>query len=161
MGKLRTGIWILVLILLMVLFFQNQAVFLSSRTLQLNLYFVKYQTPQLPDGLFFLATLLIGLLISYLFSLGERFKAKRVIKSLSATLDARQQEVTRLKKEIEDLKRVPTPEPPPMVAPPAADIEKPLEPERPIELPAEEIGQTESEKTDETVDSENNKGVES
>ena len=161
MGKLRTGIWILVLIFLMVLFFQNQAVFLASKTLQLNLYFVKYQTPQLPDGLFFLAALLIGLLISYLFSLGDRFKAKRAIKSLSATLDARQQEVTRLKKEIEDLKRVPTSEPPPMVEPPAADIEKPMEPERPIELPAEENGQTEPEKTDEKVDSEENKGVES
>lgn len=161
MGKLRTSIWILVLIFLMLLFVQNQSVFLSSRSLHLNLYFVKYQTPQLPDGVFFLATLIIGLLISYLFSLGDRFKSRRALKSLSTTLDDRQQELVALKKEIEELKRVPAPEPPAASEQPPADIDRPIEPEKPFELPAEDVEHTEPEKTDERDDSGEKKGSES
>ena len=113
MSKIRTGIWILILIFLILLFFQNEQGFLTARSFQLNLYFVKYKTPELPDGLFFLLVFVIGLLISYLFNLGDRFKAKRALKNLSVTLDARQQEVTQLKKELEEVKRVSPPEPAP------------------------------------------------
>ena len=67
MGKIRTSIWILILIFLMLLFFQNQSAFMSARSLQLNLYFVKYQTPEMPDGLFFLAAFiyLVGFYLLY------------------------------------------------------------------------------------------------
>ncbi len=161
MGKLRTGMWIFILLFLMVLFFQNQSVFLSSRSLQLNLYFVKYQTPELPDGLFFLVSFIIGLLISYLSSLGDRFKTRRAIKNLSTSLDARQQEVATLRKEIEELKRPPAPEPPAAVEQPPDDIEKPEEPEKSVEQPAETVSPTEPEKTDEADVSEEKKGDES
>jgi len=160
MGKIKAGIWILILIFLVLLFFQNQSVFLSAQSFQLNLYFVKYQTPALPGGIFFLAVFIIGLLISYLFSLGDRFKAKRALKSLSTTLDARQQEVTQLKKEIEELKRVRPPEPVAPVEQPPSSIEKSAE-EGPIELPAGEDTLTEPEKADEMSDAEEKKGVES
>jgi len=160
MSKIRTGIWILILIFLILLFFQNEQGFLTTRSFQLNLYFVKYKTPELPDGLFFLLVFVIGLLISYLFNLGDRFKAKRALKNLSVTLDARQQEVTQLKKELEEVKRVSPPEPEPPVEQPPSDIEKPVE-ERVIELPAGDDARTEPENTDETVDTEEKKGVES
>ena len=156
MNKIRTGIWIVILVLLMVLFFQNQSIFTSPQTLKMDLPFVKYQTPQLPNGLYYLATLIIGLLISYLFGLADRFKARRAIKSLSATIDSHRQEMTTLKKEIGELKRMPPPEPPPVIELPSPtdpvvlntvigqSTAKPAEP--PIDLPEP----PESEKTDET-----------
>jgi uncharacterized integral membrane protein len=169
MNKIRTGIWIVILVLLMVLFFQNQSIFLSSRTLQMDLYFVKYQTPELPDGLYYLATLIIGLLISYLFGLGDRFKARRAIKSLSATIDSHRQEMTTLKKEIGELKRMPPPEPPPVIELPASPIEpvmlnteigqsaaKPAEP--PIDL-SEPPESEKADETDHTPDTEAKKGA--
>jgi|GEM_PF-487904 uncharacterized integral membrane protein len=158
MGKFRTGIWIVILVLLMVLFFQNQSMFLSSRSLKLNLYFVKYQTPELADGLYYLATLIIGLLISFLFGLGDRFKARKAIKGLSATLDSHRQEVTTLKKEIDELKRMPQPEPPSVIAVPPSPVVTPpadIEIDQPVDKPSglpEDASpeQAEPEETDET-----------
>ena len=170
MGKFKTGIWIVIIVLLMLLFFQNQSIFLSSRSLQMDLYVVKYQTPELPDGLYYLATLIIGLLIAYLFGLGERFKARRAIKSLSATIDSHRQEVTTLKKEIEELKRTPPLEPPSVievspvpVEAPSADTEIGQPVDKPAQFPVDASEQTESEKTDETDntnDTEAKKGAE-
>ena len=157
MGKFRTGIWIVIIVLLMLLFFQNQSVFLSSRSLQMDLYVVKYQTPELPDGLYYLATLIIGLLIAYLFALADRFKARRAIKSLSANIDFHRQEVTTLKKEIEELKRTPPLEPPSVievspvpVEAPSADTETGQPVDEPAQFPVDASEQTDSEKTDET-----------
>ena len=141
MGKFRTGIWIVIFVLLMVLFFQNQSIFLSSRSsLKMDLYFVKYQTPELPNGLYYLATLIIGLLIAYLFALGDRFKARRAIRSLSTTIGSHRQEVTTLKKEIEELKRTPPPEPPSVIEAPPAPVEAPsadTEAGQPVDKPAQ------------------------
>ena len=157
MGKFRTGIWIVIIVLLMLLFFQNQSVFLSSRSLQMDLYVVKYQTPELPAGLYYLATLIIGLLVAYLFGLGDRFKSRRAIKSLSATIVSHRQEVTTLKKEIEELKRTPPLEPPSVIEVPPVPVEAPsIETEigqsvdKPPEFSVDASEQTESEKTGET-----------
>jgi len=170
MGKFRTGIWIVIIVLLMLLFFQNQSVFTSSRSLQMDLYFVKYQTPELPDGLYYLATLITGLLIAYLFGIGDRFKARRAIKSLSANIDFHRQEVTTLKKEIEELKRTPPLEPPSVievspvpVEAPSADTETGEPVDKPDQFPVDASEQTDSEKTDETDntnDIETKKGAE-
>ena len=170
MGKFRTGIWIVIIVLLMLLFFQNQSVFTSSRSLQMDLYVVKYQTPELPDGLYYLVTLLIGLLIAYLFALGDRFKSRRAIRSLSATIDSHRQEVTTLKKEIEELKYTPPPEPPSVIEVPptpveaqSADTEIGQPVDKPAQFPVDASEQTESEKTDETDntnDTEAKKGAE-
>jgi uncharacterized integral membrane protein len=109
MSKVRTGIWILVFILLMLLFFQNQSIFLAQRSLRLNLYFANYQTPELYEGLFFLASLVIGYLIAYLFSLGERFKARRTIRQLASANDSQRQEIASLRNQVQDLMKLSAP----------------------------------------------------
>ena len=163
MSKFRTGIWIVIFVLLMVLFFQNQSVFMSSRSsLKMDFYVVKYQTPELPNGFYYLATLIIGLLISYLFALGDRFKARRAIRSLSTTIDSHRQEVTTLKKEIEGLRRTPPLEPPSVIEVPpvpveaqSADTEIGQPVDKPAQFPVDASKHTESEKTDETDNTNN------
>ena len=49
MGNLKTVLWIIIFGFVGLLFFQNQDVFLAKRTLRMDLYFVKYQTPELSD----------------------------------------------------------------------------------------------------------------
>jgi len=105
MSKLKTWIWIVIVILLMVLFFQNQSGFMAKRSLRLNLYVVSYQTPSLPDGLYFLGTLVIGLVLAYFFSLPDRFKSRKTIKNLTSSLAQNSQEMIALKKEIDVLKQ--------------------------------------------------------
>ena len=104
MGNLKTGLWILIVGFVVLLFFQNQEVFLAKRTLRIDLLFAKYQSPELPDVLLFICTFAIGYLISYFGNLSSRFRFKKQIKQLNSTLDAQQKELTRLKSEIDGIK---------------------------------------------------------
>ena len=104
MSKFKITIWLIVLGLLGTLFYQNSELFLSKKMLSIDLGFIKSQTPELPVVLYFLATLIIGLLISYIFGLSDRFKSKKTIKTLTATLDGQREEVILLRKEVDALK---------------------------------------------------------
>ncbi len=101
MGNLKTGLWIVIVGFVVLLFFQNQEVFLAKRTLRMDLLFANYQSPELPDVLLFICTFIIGYLISYFVNLSSRFKFKKLIKQLHSTLDAQQKELTGLKSEID------------------------------------------------------------
>ena len=78
------------------------------------------------------------------------------MKNLSAALDARQQEVVSLKKEIEALKRVPPPEPPAVETPrPDRAVEMEEEPAAPA---AEETRPAPPKETGDTEDADEKKG---
>ncbi len=136
MGNLKTGLWIVIVGFVGLLFFQNQEVFLAKRTLRMDLLFAKYQSPELPDVLLFICTFAIGYLISYFVNLSSRFKFKKLIKQLTSTLDAQQKELTSLKSEIDGLK--------------AASVEQDKETEIPLEPPFTEETPTELEDTAES-----------
>ena len=131
MGNLKTGLWIVIVGFVVLLFFQNQEVFLAKRTLRMDLLFANYQSPALPDVLLFICTFIIGYLISYFVNLSSRFKFKKLIKQLNSTLDAQQKELTGLKSEIDGLK--------------AASVEQDKETEMPLEPPFTEEPPTELE----------------
>ena len=132
MSKIKIVIWVIILGLTVTLFLQNETLFLSKQTLSFDLYFInKLQTPELPVAVYFLAALIIGLLISYFFSLSDRFKSRKKIKGLITNLDAQREEVVILRKEVEELKNA---APAPTVASsvakePAAPVAPPAEPE--------------------------------
>jgi len=136
MGNLKTGLWIVIVGFVVLLFFQNQEVFLAKRTLRIDLLFAKYQSPELPDVLLFICTFAIGYLISYFVNLSSRFKFKKLIKQLNSTLDAQQKELTGLKSEIDGLK--------------AASVEQDKETEMPLEPPFTEEPPTELEDSSES-----------
>ena len=136
MGNLKTGLWIVIVGFVVLLFFQNQEVFFAKRTLRMDLLFAKYQSPELPDVLLFICTFAIGYLISYFVNLSSRFKFKKLIKRLNSTLDAQQKELTSLKSEIDGFK--------------AASVEQEKAAEIPLEPPFTEETPTELEDTSES-----------
>jgi uncharacterized integral membrane protein len=151
MGNLKTGLWIVIVGFVGLLFFQNQGVFLATRKLRMDLLFAKYQSPELPDILLFICTFVIGCLISYFASLSSRFKFKKRIKQLHSTLDAQQKELTGLKSEIDGLKAAPVEqnkETEIPIEPPPFTEETPMELEDTSESPQEQKDEDKENKTD-------------
>jgi uncharacterized integral membrane protein len=110
MKKSMLAIWAVIVIFLGLLITQNQDFFLSDHNLRLNLWILgEHNSPTMPTAVTFLLTFIFGLIIAYLLSLPERFKSKRSIKTLNATIAAHLSEISALKKELDSLKGVPSP----------------------------------------------------
>ena len=111
MKKATLIIWVLIFGVIALLIFQNQAFFLSNQSLQVNLGVTDpYHTPELPIAILVLLFFLTGVVIAYLFSLSARLKARRAIKKLNTTLASHNDEVAGLRREIDSLKGIETPE---------------------------------------------------
>jgi len=111
MKKATLIIWVLIFGVIALLIFQNQTFFLNNQSLQVNLGVTDpYHTPELPIAIMVLLFFLTGVLIAYLFSLSARFKARRTIKKLNTTIASHNAEVAGLRREIDSLKGIETPE---------------------------------------------------
>jgi uncharacterized integral membrane protein len=111
MKKATLIIWVLIFGVIALLIFQNQAFFLSNQSLQVNLGVTEaYHSPELPIAILVLLFFLTGIFIAYLFSLSARLKARRAIKKLNTTLASHNDEVAGLRREIDSLKGIETPE---------------------------------------------------
>jgi len=111
MKKATLIIWVLIFGVIALLIFQNQTFFLSNQSLQVNLGVTDpYHTPELPIGILVLLFFLTGVVIAYLFSLSARFKARRTIKKLNTTIASHNDEVAGLRREIDSIKGIETPE---------------------------------------------------
>ena len=104
MKKVKLVFWLLLIALVALAVVQNQAYFLAQQSLRIDLYFANYQSPELPTGTFFVACLVIGLLIAYLMSLPQRFRSRKTIKTLEATNASQQETISAQQKEIDALK---------------------------------------------------------
>jgi uncharacterized integral membrane protein len=109
MKKATLIIWVIIFGVIALLIFQNQAFFLINQSLRVNLGVVKeYHTPELPIAILVLLFFLAGILIAYLFNLSARFKARRTIKKLNATIASHDTEVDGLRRELNALKGIET-----------------------------------------------------
>ena len=84
MKKVKFAFWIVVFGFVGLIIFQNREFFLSESRLILNLSFYYYETPFLPNAIFFVALFLVGILISYFLGLFKHFKNAKTIKILQA-----------------------------------------------------------------------------
>lgn len=84
MKKVKIAFWIVVFGFVGLVIFQNKLFFMDKSQLVLNLGFFNYQTPFLANAIYFVAFFLIGILISYFFSLFKHFKDAKTIKALKA-----------------------------------------------------------------------------
>jgi len=100
MKKSKVAFWLILIVFLGLLGYQNYDFFMSQNGLRINLLFVQYDTPQVQNAILFLIFFFTGLLISYFVMLFERFKSKRIIKTLNTALDMNQKQLEELKKEI-------------------------------------------------------------
>ena len=89
MNKAKTAFWAVIFGFFILIFFQNQPFFLAKQSIRVNLVFKEYQSPEVATAIFFLGFFLLGLLISYFFSLAERLRLRKKIKRLNAAVDSR------------------------------------------------------------------------
>ena len=106
MKKIKMILWVLAILFVLLVVYQNQGFFLTKQHIIVNLYFATYQTPEMLIAIFFLFCFLIGLLISYFINLSEKIRSKKVIKRLSATLDSHLKKISELKNELESVKDI-------------------------------------------------------
>ena len=107
MKKSKLVIWAIIVIFLGLIITQNQSFFLLDQSLRLNLLIMnEIHTPKVPVVIIILIFFISGLIIAYLLNLPERFRSNRKIKKLNATLDSHLNEISSLKKEIDELKGI-------------------------------------------------------
>jgi hypothetical protein len=123
MKKAKIAFWVILIAFIALLAYQNWDFFMSTHGLRVNLLVKEYQTPELQNAILFLIFFFAGLLISYFFSLFERFKSKKVIKNLNSSLEQNQKLLEALKTEMEALKTGSSPGPVPEDTP-VSDEEK-------------------------------------
>jgi uncharacterized integral membrane protein len=99
MKKLKLGFWLVIIVFLVLIIYQNQDFFRATRSLSLNLIVAQYYTPEIPIAVLFLAAFIIGLLIAYIFGLLAQFKARKTIKNLNSTINSQIEMITTLKQQ--------------------------------------------------------------
>jgi hypothetical protein len=108
MRKFKITLWILLLAVIGLFFYQNKVFFLNKPSLTFQIPFLEtYHIPQVPNAVLFVAFFAIGLLIAYFFSLLERFKSNRTLKDKEATISAQLEEIASLKSRLEKGSTVP------------------------------------------------------
>ena len=110
MKKATLIIWVIIFGFIALVIFQNQTFFLAKQSLRINLgVFQEYHSPELPNAVLALIFFFAGLLIAYLFNFPARFKARRTIKKLNATIADHNGELSGLRREINTLKGIAPP----------------------------------------------------
>ena len=105
MKNLKIAFWVIVFALIGLILYQNWDFFLSPHHLRIDLYVIEeYKTPEVPNAVLFLGFFFAGLLISYFFSLLERFKSRKANKNLTESLGTCEKMLDALKAENEGLK---------------------------------------------------------
>ena len=97
MKSIKPLFFSLVIIFLVLAVVQNVNVFMDEKALRLNLWVWSGESPTIPLSVYFLGFLLIGLLVSYFYGLGERFKAKKTIQNHLETIRKQEEQIKALK----------------------------------------------------------------
>ncbi|MDJ0783406.1 MAG: LapA family protein [Desulfosarcinaceae bacterium] len=99
MKKVKLGFWLIIIVFLVLIIYQNQDFFRATRSLSLNLIIAQYFTPEIPIAVLFLAAFMAGLLIAYIFGLLAQFRARKTIKNLNTTINSQIEMITSLKQQ--------------------------------------------------------------
>ena len=105
MKKVKLTFWLLVVVFLGLLIWQNQSFFFTRHSLELNLGFTHRVTPGLPNLVFIVMFFAAGLLVAYLSSLLERFRAGKTIRELKNTNKSHQDTIAQMRREVDALKQ--------------------------------------------------------
>ena len=99
MKNAKIAFWVILSAFIGLILFQNREFYMSEHSLGIDLMFFKYHTPEVPNAILFLGFFFAGLLISYFFSLLERFTSRKTINNLSDSLRASEKILEDLKAE--------------------------------------------------------------
>lgn len=104
--RVKIGIWVIIIGFLALMVFQNQNFFLARQSLGLNLYFKNYSLPEVVNLFLFFICFLAGLLFAAYFLFFDRFKLKKINKTLNTTINTHLGKISSLEKELETLKSI-------------------------------------------------------
>lgn len=96
--RIKLVLLAVVALFIIMVIYQNLALFTHTETLRLNLLAKEYVSGPILLSMYFVAFFLMGLLISYFHGLSARFKAKNEIKGHLATIVKLEEEIEILKK---------------------------------------------------------------
>ena len=104
MKNLKVAFWVILFAFIGLILYQNREFYMSQNSLGIDLMFFNYKTPEVPNEILFLCFFFAGLIISYFFSLLERFNSRKANKNLTESLRACEKMLDALKAENEGLK---------------------------------------------------------
>ena len=120
MRKFKIFLWLLLLAVLAVVVWQNQAFFMTRQSFHVDPWLAgPYATPELPIVVICAGLFLLGFLIAYVYGLYGYFKQGKTIKHLNATVAAQTEEIQTLRRRVEEIEQPPAEAPvdPPPEAP--------------------------------------------
>lgn len=94
MKKVKLAFWFIILVLFALIVYQNHAYFLAKHSIGINLYFTEGITPDVYNLIIVVVFFGAGLLVAYISSLFERFRANKIIKELRSTVKSLQDSVS-------------------------------------------------------------------
>lgn len=103
MKKLKLIALVLAIGLIAMVFYQNRSFLTIQSNFHIDLYFSHLEYFGISNAMLLAGFFLIGLLISYFFSLSNRFKSNKTIKNLNAAIASQQETINSLKSEIDSL----------------------------------------------------------
>ena len=104
MRNFKIGFWAVIFGLIGIVIFQNQDFFMVKQSLSIDFIFTKYETPELPIAVLFVTIFFTGFILSYIFTLFDRLRFRKVVTSLGNTIDSQNKNITSLINELETLK---------------------------------------------------------
>ena len=109
MKKLIIILWLTVILMIGLVFIQNQAFYSAEQRLNLNLLLFEIALPPLPNGALLLFFFLGGIMLSAASSMIGRFKTRKALKRCNATGDGYIDKIGVLKTQIDQMKSRHTP----------------------------------------------------
>jgi len=101
MKNFKIALWLILIILLILVFFENKEVLMELVELELNLLVVDGKQA-LPVAVWLFVALCVGFIFAYIFALIQKLKTGRLIKALKSQTTTQTEMITQLKKELEN-----------------------------------------------------------
>ncbi len=103
MSKFKIAVIVIIALILGLFIFQNLSFFASKPTLHINLIYKSWETSMLPAAVIVVLFMFAGALITYFFTLADRFMSKQTIKSLTEACDLHLEKISALESQVHEL----------------------------------------------------------